>query len=59
MRLGSERVSHESLENYLYLESTGQMCFIKPTNYDNVYRINRIAVYSRGNSRAISKNGFF
>ena len=26
---------YESLENYLYLESTGQMCFIKPTNYDN------------------------
>lgn len=25
---------YESLENYLYLESTGQMCFIKPTNYD-------------------------
>ena len=25
---------YESLENYLYLEPTGQMCFIKPTNYD-------------------------
>lgn len=25
---------YESLENYLYLGSTGQMCFIKPTNYD-------------------------
>ena len=25
---------YESLENYLYLESTGQLCFIKPTNYD-------------------------
>ena len=24
----------ESLENYLYLEQNGQMCFIKPTNYD-------------------------
>ena len=25
---------YESLENYLYLEHNGQMCFIKPTNYD-------------------------
>lgn len=25
---------YESLENYLYLEQNGQMCFIKPTNYD-------------------------
>ena len=25
---------YESLENYLYLEQHGQMCFIKPTNYD-------------------------
>ena len=25
---------YESLENYLYLERSGQMCFIKPTNYD-------------------------
>ncbi len=25
---------YESLENYLYLESNGQLCFIKPTNYD-------------------------
>ncbi len=25
---------YESLENYLYLERNGQMCFIKPTNYD-------------------------
>jgi transposase len=25
---------YESLENYLYLESTGQMCFIKPANHD-------------------------
>ena len=25
---------YESLENYLYLDSTGQTCFIKPTNYD-------------------------
>lgn len=25
---------YKSLENYLYLETTGQMCFIKPTNYD-------------------------
>lgn len=24
---------YESLENYLYLEQNGQMCFIKPTNY--------------------------
>lgn len=25
---------HESLDNYLYLESTGQTCFVKSTNYD-------------------------
>ena len=25
---------YESLDNYLYLESTGQACFIKPTNYE-------------------------
>lgn len=25
---------YESLDNYLYLDRTGQMCFIKPTNYD-------------------------
>ena len=25
---------NESLENYLYLERNGQMCFIKPANYD-------------------------
>ena len=25
---------YESLENYLYLEQNGQLCFIKPTNYD-------------------------
>ena len=25
---------YESLENYLYLEQNGQMCFIKPTNYE-------------------------
>lgn len=25
---------YESLDNYLYLESTGQTCFIKPTNYE-------------------------
>jgi hypothetical protein len=25
---------YESLDNYLYLESTGQMCFIKPANHD-------------------------
>ena len=25
---------YESLENYLYLDSTGQTCFIKPTNHD-------------------------
>ena len=25
---------YESLENYLYLEQNGQMCFIKPTNCD-------------------------
>lgn len=25
---------YESLDNYLYLESTGQTCFVKPTNYD-------------------------
>jgi transposase len=25
---------YESLENYLYLESTGQACFIKPANYE-------------------------
>ena len=25
---------YESLDNYLYLDSTGQVCFIKPTNYD-------------------------
>ena len=25
---------YESLENYLYLESNGQLCFIKPANYD-------------------------
>ena len=25
---------YESLDNYLYLESTGQTCFMKPTNYD-------------------------
>ena len=25
---------YESLENYLYLEQNGQMCFIKPANYD-------------------------
>ena len=24
---------YESLENYLYLEQNGQLCFIKPTNY--------------------------
>ena len=25
---------YESLENYLYLDQNGKMCFIKPTNYD-------------------------
>ena len=25
---------YESLDNYLYLESNGQTCFIKPANYD-------------------------
>ena len=25
---------YESLENYLYLDSTDQLCFIKPANYD-------------------------
>lgn len=25
---------YERLENYLYLEQNGQMCFIKPANYD-------------------------
>lgn len=25
---------YESLDNYLYLERTGQTCFIKPTNYE-------------------------
>jgi len=25
---------YESLENYLYLDSTGQICYIKPTNYE-------------------------
>ena len=25
---------YESLDNYLYLEATGQTCLIKPTNYD-------------------------
>ena len=25
---------YESLDNYLYLDTTGQTCFIKPTNYD-------------------------
>ena len=25
---------YESLENYLYLERNGQLCFIKPTNHD-------------------------
>ena len=25
---------YESLDNYLYLESNGQMCFIKPSNYE-------------------------
>ena len=25
---------YESLENYLYLEANGQMCFIKPSNYE-------------------------
>lgn len=25
---------YESLENYLYLDSTGQACFIKPANYE-------------------------
>ena len=25
---------YESLDNYLYMDSTGQICFIKPTNYD-------------------------
>lgn len=25
---------YESLDNYLYLDSTGQVCFIKPANYD-------------------------
>jgi len=25
---------YESLENYLYLENSGQICFIKPANYD-------------------------
>ena len=25
---------YESLENYLYLDRTGQYCFIKPTNHD-------------------------
>lgn len=25
---------YESLENYLYLERSDQMCFIRPTNYD-------------------------
>ena len=25
---------YESLDNYLYLESTGQICFVKPANHD-------------------------
>ena len=25
---------YESIENYLYLEANGQMCFIKPSNYE-------------------------
>ena len=25
---------YESLENYLYLAQNGQVCFIKPTDYD-------------------------
>ena len=29
-----EDARYESLENYLYLDSTEQVCFIKPTNYD-------------------------
>lgn len=29
---------YESLDNYLYLDSTGQMCFIKPTNYEQKKR---------------------
>lgn len=27
-------MGYENLENYRYLEQNGQMCFIKPTNYD-------------------------
>ncbi len=29
-----EELNYEILENYLYLDSTGQVCLIKPTNYD-------------------------
>lgn len=29
---------YESLDNYLYLDSTGQTCLIKPTNYDQKKR---------------------
>ena len=25
---------YETLENYLYLEQNGRMCYIRPTNYD-------------------------
>lgn len=34
MAVGKSNAGYESLENYLYLDSTGQTCFIKPTNYD-------------------------
>lgn len=30
---------YESLENYLYLDSTGQTCFIKSTNYEQQKKI--------------------
>ena len=31
-------VGYESLENDLYLDATGQACFIKPTSYDQEKR---------------------
>ena len=31
---------YESLDNYLYRDSTGQTCLVKPTNYDQKKRRN-------------------
>lgn len=32
---------YESLENYLYLEENGQVCFIKPSNYESSKKKNK------------------